>query len=389
MSHDLAFRFARDGEFEAPLRLVAFAANAESRNSRFPRVLEAPGPFAVVGSDPRCDIVFIDSGLSPRHAYFQALGAKVLCLDLGGTGGIISGAGACSAAWIDERHGVQFGDVIVALAPKTSLGETDAFSPRLPDFPATEVIDDRPLFSQPLPRVHLLFRSGDVQTEWRVRRPITLLGRAPECAVRLKGPGVSSFHAALVLTPAGLWVIELLSAIEHRDRAGIEINGRCVRFGLLGLADVLTIDRFRVKPRYSSSARPGKVVSSTDGTDSRRLALGADDVESRRAFDGRLSALVASQSAEIESLRREVEDLRDWVEEFRDRLQRLESRRNSNGSVRGGRPSKTRKRPSLEPMTDSADQRTGSEEPAHGLSHTPRAGRRVPVRRHRNTHRSP
>jgi hypothetical protein len=62
--------------------------------------------------------------------------------------------------------------------------------------------------------------------------------------VRLGGPEVSQFHAALVRTPVGLWAVDLLG------RHGIAINGQSRRWGRLGDGDELTVRQHRVRVRY-------------------------------------------------------------------------------------------------------------------------------------------
>jgi hypothetical protein len=69
----------------------------------------------------------------------------------------------------------------------------------------------------------------------RLRGVLTLLGRAPECRLRLLDPAVSKFHCSLLRTPAGVWVIDLLG------RGGIEVNGRRVRWQRLKHGDLLRV----------------------------------------------------------------------------------------------------------------------------------------------------
>jgi hypothetical protein len=54
-------------------------------------------------------------------------------------------------------------------------------------------------------------------------RALALIGRSTACQVRLMNPSVSNFHAAMVRTPSGVWIVDLLS------REGIEVDGMCVR----------------------------------------------------------------------------------------------------------------------------------------------------------------
>ena len=57
---------------------------------------------------------------------------------------------------------------------------------------------------------------------------MAVLGSSARCKVRLYDPNVSKHHCALLRTPSGLWVIDLLG------RDGITVNGESVRFAPLG-----------------------------------------------------------------------------------------------------------------------------------------------------------
>src|SRR5690606_15857104 len=80
-------------------------------------------------------------------------------------------------------------------------------------------------------------RSIDVPLE----RPITLAGRASQCKLRLRDGSVSRMHAGFLLTPGGVFAIDL----ERRD--GLDLNGRRVRRSELRVGDSLKIGRYRVQ----------------------------------------------------------------------------------------------------------------------------------------------
>lgn len=287
--------FSRDCEFDAPLRLCVARATADSRGQGASRVVTAPGAFAVVGTDPRCDVVLDDPAVDPRHCYLQAFGPMVLCVDLGAGRGVDAGAGRTAAAWIDGGRGARIGDTVVRLARPGRDGTTGPGGSRVELNPARPPLEDEPLLSGQLPRVNLEFQSGDVRTVWRVKRAISLIGRAAPCAVKLNGPGVARFHAALVLTTAGLWVVDLLGELESPWSSGVLVDGVPVRFARLGTEEVLTIDRFHARARYEASGRPGpqppvapRRVGATAAADRESPAdtLGAI----RREFQARLEA---------------------------------------------------------------------------------------------------
>src|SRR5205823_3188144 len=109
--------------------------------------------------------------------------------------------------WLEQDRGVRFGPVLLrpqgedpGPPPLTEGGETP--------FPTSRS------FKQPaLTEASLEFLDPTVEpSTWRVSRALVLLGRSPACKVRLTGPKVSRFHASLVRTPAGIWVVDLLSS---------------------------------------------------------------------------------------------------------------------------------------------------------------------------------
>src|SRR5206468_1838841 len=120
MSSQSLERFFRACQVARPPRLMVSPGDAPP-SDRETHVLAAP--FALVGSDPRCDIVLDDPGLSDRHCYLQAIGAKVLCVDLGSARGVDPGDGPARAGWIDDARVVRVGGHVLRLAPDV-LGAT-------------------------------------------------------------------------------------------------------------------------------------------------------------------------------------------------------------------------------------------------------------------------
>jgi hypothetical protein len=275
----------------------------------------------------------------------------VLCVDLGSASGVQLAGGPVLAGWVEARRGVRVGNHLLTLddgsdrparlAPGggVGLGHWDL---------------DGPVLAGPVPRVVLEFRANRFQTDWSMKRPIALAGSAPECRVRLNGPGVSPFHCALVRTSTGLWAVDLLGTIDPKGHGGILLNGEPVRSGLLGPGDHLRVGEFLVTARYGSmfqsrtpqfgnpppdltladagaSSDPNRPGFPADPAD-RPSASPADDL--REELLARLDQVVLRQSNEIEALRREVEDLRDLAEDLRARLRA--SRRSHTGPARNG-----------------------------------------------------
>jgi len=93
-----------------------------------------------------------------------------------------------------------------------------------------------------LPEVALEFLNGPSQsTHWPVHRVLSLIGSASGCKLRLADPSVSRFHASLVRTRAGFWVVDMLG------ESGITVNSASVRFSRLEAGDVLEIGRYQMR----------------------------------------------------------------------------------------------------------------------------------------------
>ncbi len=284
-------------------------------------------PFAVLGRDSRCDLVLDDRRISLRHCYLQAIGSKLLCVDLGSEHGIDGGRGPARACWIDRRHEVGVGGCVIRLAGASAHAATLLESAG--DSPSSEggPLEDERLLARAVPRVALEFEANNVKTRWRMKRAVALVGSAPGCAVRLNGSSVSSYHCALVLTGLGLWAVDLLGAIGSAVQDGICVNGRRARFARLDPGDVLRVGRFRVNVRHvewthrSHSADSGQVAAAQPvlaEAEEPRHGVVASDLETLQSrYESHLRGLAERHNAELRSLRGEIEALRDQLDEQR------------------------------------------------------------------------
>ena len=94
----------------------------------------------------------------------------------------------------------------------------------------------------PLPEVTLEFLNGPSRsTSWPVHRVMSLIGSATGCKFRLTDPSVSRFHASLLRTPVGVWIVDLLG------KGGITVNGVPVRSHRLMDGEVLGIGRYQLR----------------------------------------------------------------------------------------------------------------------------------------------
>jgi pSer/pThr/pTyr-binding forkhead associated (FHA) protein len=220
--------------FREPLRLVVEGARAAEGGPR-----SLPQPFAVIGRDPRVDVILDDLRVSRRHVYLQGVAGQVFWLDLESRTGTCDETGTRKWGWLPAGGLLQVGPFVI----RRSGDEPDG-GPDLREASRESPLALRSFGREPLPEVSLEFLNGPSRaTVWPMNRVMSLIGSAQGCKFRLTDPSVSTFHASLIRTPTGLWVVDL------RGGRSIGINGDPVRFGSLADGDILGIGRYRMKIR--------------------------------------------------------------------------------------------------------------------------------------------
>ncbi|MGH7226180.1 MAG: FHA domain-containing protein, partial [Gemmataceae bacterium] len=193
-------------------------------------------PFALIGRDERADLRLDDKRVGSRHAYLQVVAGQLWYVDLGSRAGT-HGQPDQLAALLRRGQHLPIDPFVVRLAEGGSSADATAYLAN----PLTSDSYD----PSALPRVGLDFREGTAkQPLWMVDRVLTLVGSSVLCKVRLHSPTVSRTHCALLHTPTGMWVIDLLG------REGIRVNDTAVRWARLEDGDELRIGQFLVCPRY-------------------------------------------------------------------------------------------------------------------------------------------
>jgi pSer/pThr/pTyr-binding forkhead associated (FHA) protein len=211
----------------------------EGPGSRGLHAMEFRRPFLVVGRDPFADIVIDRPEVSRHHAYFQVVAGGVFCVDLISRTGVQWDDGARFAGWVDPARGVEIGSVRVRF-------EGDAAVP-------SERGDSLPISRSfrwgSLPDARLEFLGEDSGREpWRVSRALVLIGRSPACRVQYSGPGIGPIHAALVRTPAGVWVVDLLGG------GGLSVGAAPARSARLVDGDRIAMGDHRIRIRIGPAA---------------------------------------------------------------------------------------------------------------------------------------
>jgi pSer/pThr/pTyr-binding forkhead associated (FHA) protein len=205
-------------------------------------------PFALVGRDPQVDLILHDAQVSRRHAYLQAVGGRVLCIDLNSRTKLRweGEDGQRDRGWLASGRDLWIGPYAMHWAHNEVPLSTSPASaaPLTPlEIPTSE--------SAGLPRAALALPEGttDQPSLWPLSTRIALIGRAETCHLVLGHESVSRIHASLVCTPKGVWIIDLLA------REGVAVNGRSVRWAWLDDGDDVRIGMFTLVLRYQTPPR--------------------------------------------------------------------------------------------------------------------------------------
>ena len=203
--------------------------------------IEVGQPFFIVGRGHQSDISIDSMDVSRRHAYFQVVAGRIFCVDLASRTGVLWGDEARPVGWIDRGRDVGIGPARVRI--EGNLSGPDGEGGQLPI--------SRSFEWDTLPEARLEFLKGATGREsWQVSRSLVLLGRSPVCRLNLPGQGVGGIHAALLRTPSGVWVVDLL------EPGGILVRDEPARCALLEDGDELRIGEHRIRVRIGHAARP-------------------------------------------------------------------------------------------------------------------------------------
>jgi pSer/pThr/pTyr-binding forkhead associated (FHA) protein len=234
--------FRRACGLSAPLALVCQDASSPA-GAYTP--LDYPRPFMVVGRLPTADLSLNHEQVGRRHVYLQAIEGRVYCVDLESrTKTHWKGqAGDQSRGWLDPGGSIQVGPYRIHrtdLQPDSGPNAViaDPFDP-----PTNEGSDPLHL---PRPTLELPFRVDGRSATWAPEGLLALVGRSDRCQLVLSDNNISHYHAALIRTPLGLWIIDLVA------REGVYVNEMRVRWAWLADGDQVRMGPFTTVLRYET-----------------------------------------------------------------------------------------------------------------------------------------
>jgi pSer/pThr/pTyr-binding forkhead associated (FHA) protein len=219
-----------------PLQLIVESQSAAGGELRL-----LHQPFALIGRDPRADLVLDHVRVSRRHLYFQVIEGRAFWVDLESRTGTRADGASQKSGWLGGGRALCVGPYLIRRFVGDSQIGNDPPQGKLPLVAPLVAVG---YSHASLPEVTLEFLNGPSQaTAWPVRRVMSLIGSASGCKFRLTDASVSRFHGSFLRTSAGLWIIDLLG------QSGITVNEVPVRFSHLADGDLLRIGRYQIRVR--------------------------------------------------------------------------------------------------------------------------------------------
>ena len=225
-----------------PLALELEEAGGSTAGSA---VRQFDSPFVLIGGHPRSDLILENDQISRRHAFLQAVAGRILVVDHHSRTKVYwEGEEAPRAqGWLIPGRFIQVGPYRIRWAGCSHNQDPIAEQPD-----PTSAVDPERIGAGVVPRasLELPFRMGVGPSLWPLEQEVVLVGRAEECQFVLSDDSVSRLHAALVSTPSGVWIVDLLA------RDGVHVNGERVRWAWLGEGDSFRIGTFTFILRYET-----------------------------------------------------------------------------------------------------------------------------------------
>ena len=219
-----------------------------------PQVLLGPGVNRI-GSDPHANIVIDRPGVLPQHCELHVNAHGVTLHVPPGTSVTVNGRAVDGLIALRPDDSVAFDRVLARL----SSIETASPLPRgAGPFPTPANDDPGATAVRPvLPKFVLRGVSGQgFGRSYPLVGP-TVVGRAPECVLRLDESGLSRQHARLVPTAEGMQVEDLGST------NGTFINGKRIQRGFASPGDEIGFDTLRFRLTSPSQQEPAATIAPT------------------------------------------------------------------------------------------------------------------------------
>jgi pSer/pThr/pTyr-binding forkhead associated (FHA) protein len=249
---------------------ISLSIRREDRSSP-PETVVFQQPFVLIGRCPESDLNLDDCGVSFRHFYLQMAGGRWLFVNLLAASGVPGEKGRSISGWFNPGDELTAGPYTITHVAPEGVTST-ALSTKVHAAPV-------------LPTVELALMNARSSSKERrtlkISTSLTLIGGSRQCDVWLKDKSVSRVHASLVLTPYGLWIVDLLG------RDGVRVDGRPVYWKQLHDGSTIQIGRFRFLVHFGSASSHSIVNVEERPKDRKRGRRKAESASSGSTSEGK------------------------------------------------------------------------------------------------------
>ncbi len=221
-----------------------------------PQVLLGEGVNRV-GSDPQSNIVINHPGVMPQHCQLHVTATGVTLDVPAGASVTVNDRPVSGLIALRKGDSVGFDVVQARLAPVDAVSSNSQRLSGLP--PAANDGAGVTAVRAALPRYVMRTVSGKGFGRNYPVAGTTVIGRAPDCTIRLDETGISRMHARLIPTDEGVQLEDLGST------NGSFINGKRVLSGEAKVGDEIAFDTARFRLAAATSSEP--ILSDTATAD--------------------------------------------------------------------------------------------------------------------------
>jgi pSer/pThr/pTyr-binding forkhead associated (FHA) protein len=202
-------------------------------------------PFVLIGRERQSGLFLEDGQVGRRHALLQAVDGRVFVVDLGSRSKVFwEGEDAPREhGWLAESVSIKIGPYRIR---RRSTGAVADWANNLDGFESPLEANGKDVDSLPRAALELPIRMGDRPSLWRFESRLAVVGRSEICQFVLTDQSISKFHAVLVRTPLGVWIVDILA------REGTHVNGERVSWAWLSDGDTLRVGSFTFIIRYET-----------------------------------------------------------------------------------------------------------------------------------------
>jgi pSer/pThr/pTyr-binding forkhead associated (FHA) protein len=197
--------------------------------------LHVDDAFAFIGRDEECAVRLAGADIGRHHAYLQAVAGQFVVVDLGSRTGIRQNGRAVRTALLSSGETVDVGPYTLRVARAAGA-----------DF--HELPTDHEIHRSNPPIALAFMNQARPVDPWTIDTPVTLIGSAKPCRIRLEHSTVAPQHCAIIRGFTRWWVVDLNS------QAGTVVDHEPAPYANLKPGAQLGIGRYRIEIRKPKPA---------------------------------------------------------------------------------------------------------------------------------------